>query len=204
MAKACYALAVSDDLQLWRGWTAGDEAAGNELVRRHFLGIHRFFQSKLAAYADELTQKTFLACIERKERFKGRSSFRAFLFGIARKQLLRHFEGRGRGLSAHDITDTTVHDLDPSPSRVVAHVEDHAMILDALRRIPLDHQVVIELFYWEEMTMAEIADVLEVPVGTIKSRLSRAKSQLKERLGQVGEVVVDEQARGLGRALQEG
>lgn len=192
---------MEEDLELWRAWTGGDQRAGNELVRRFFLGIHRFFQSKIPQYADELTQKTFLACVESRDRFEGRASFRAFLFGIARKQLLRHFEGRGRDLSVQEITNTTVHDLNPSPSRVVAELEDQAVILEALRRIPLDHQVVIELYYWEELTMAEIADVLEVPVGTVKSRLSRAKSQLREQLGTEGEV--DEQARGLGRAMRK-
>jgi RNA polymerase sigma-70 factor (ECF subfamily) len=196
-----YPFEVADDLELWRAWTDGDEDAGNRLVRRFFLGVHRFFQSKVADHADELTQKTFLACVESRDRFRGQASFRSYLFGIARKQLLRHFEGRGRGLSVHDITNTTVHDLDPSPSRVVAQLEDHAVVLEALRRIPLDHQVVIELCYWEELSLAEVADVLDVPVGTVKSRLSRAKAQLREQLDVSGDVV--EPARRLGRALRE-
>ncbi|MEM6997249.1 MAG: sigma factor, partial [Myxococcota bacterium] len=75
---------VPDDLQLWRGWRDGDAASGNELVQRHFTSIFRFFRGKVPAHADELTQQTFLACIEAKDRFRDGNSFRSYLFGIAR------------------------------------------------------------------------------------------------------------------------
>ena len=171
-----------DDFELWRAWAAGDEDAGNLLVRKHFTSIYRFFRSKVGDLADELTQRTFLACVEQRTAYRGQGSVKAYIFGIARRQLLRHFEGRGRGLDADELANSAVADLDPSPSRLIAQQQDHVMLLEAMRRVPLDHQIVIELFYWEELPIADIATVLDVAKGTVKSRLSRAKDNLREQL----------------------
>lgn len=179
---------MATDLELWEAWTAGDEGAANLLVERCFLGVHRFFQSKLPEHADELTQRTFLACIEQRDAFRAQSSFRAFLFGIARKQLLRHLEGReGRAFDAA----VSMHDLDPSPSRVVAAQEQQEVLLAALRRVPLDFQIVLELFYWEDLRLVEIAEALEIALGTVKSRLSRGKRLLREELERLGAHTTD-------------
>ena len=56
----------------------------------------------------------------------------------------------------------------------------------ALRRLPLDLQITIELFYWQELPIADIAAVLEIPVGTVKSRVSRARHALMEEMGLSG------------------
>ena len=59
---------VDGDLELLRDWRAGDDGAGNRLVRRHFDSIYRFFENKVREGADEMTQRTFLGCVEAKER----------------------------------------------------------------------------------------------------------------------------------------
>jgi RNA polymerase sigma-70 factor (ECF subfamily) len=65
---------------------------------------------------------------------------------------------------------------------VVARDQDQQKLLLALRRIPLDSQVALELHYWEAMTAAEIGQVLDVPLGTAKTRLRRAKQLLEAEL----------------------
>ena len=60
-------------------------------------------------------------------------------------------------------------------------------MLAALRTIPLDLQVAIELFYWEEMTTEEIGVVLEIPGGTVRSRLRRARESLRDAIGKVAQ-----------------
>jgi predicted RNA polymerase sigma factor len=64
------------------------------------------------------------------------------------------------------------------------------VLLQALRRIPMDHQIVLELYYWERMTAAEVARVLDVPEGTARTRIRRAKQLLEE---QMARLVADKQ-----------
>lgn len=74
-------------------------------------------------------------------------------------------------------------DLMPSPFSAAACSEHRAMLILAMRKLPLDLQIVLELHYWEDLETQEVADVLGVPVGTAKSRLSRARTQLRGVLG---------------------
>jgi len=175
---------VSDDLQLWDAWATGDTQAGEAFAERHFVAVFRFFESKVADVAEELTQRTFLSFLEGRARYQSRGSVRAFLFGVARHQLLRHYEGRDeRGRKRVDLSQLSAHDLDPSASQVVAARERQDAVLLALRRLPVDAQITLELHYWNELSVAEIAAALDEPPGTIKSRLSRARARLRVELG---------------------
>ena len=73
------------------------------------------------------------------------------------------------------------------PSRAVAARQEQQLLLQALRRLPIEMQVALELFYWEELTVAEIAEVLETPVGTVKSRLQRARARLDQVIAELAE-----------------
>ncbi len=76
----------------------------------------------------------------------------------------------------------------PTPSGAAAHREEQRLLLRGLRGLPLDMQLSVELFYWEGLSRAEIATVLEVETNTIKSRLQRAKARLREVLVQLDPV----------------
>lgn len=173
------------DAQLLQAWAGGDQAAGEQLFERHFESIARFFRNKLASDAqhEDLIQQTFLGCVEARERFRGDSSFRSFLFAIAHNQLSKYWRGRSR--DRLDLQTISVFDLDPSPSAAIARDQDQQRLLLALRRIPLDGQVALELHYWESMTAAEISVVLGVPLGTAKTRLRRAKQLLEAELREI-------------------
>jgi RNA polymerase sigma-70 factor (ECF subfamily) len=173
---------MESDFELLEAWRAGDDAAGNRLVRRHFDSIYGFFESKLADGVDDLTQRTFLGCVEARERIREGSSFRAYLFGIARKQLLRRFDELRRDGRVQAYESGSGPARESSPSRMVARGEEQRVLLVALRTLPLDLRIAVELFYWEELPIADIAAVLEVPAGTVKSRLSRAKELLRARI----------------------
>jgi RNA polymerase sigma-70 factor (ECF subfamily) len=170
------------DAELLQAWADGDKLAGERLFERHFESIARFFRNKLPADAhhEDLIQQTFLGCVEARDRFRGDASFRSFLFAIAHNQLSKHWRARSR--DRLDLQSISVHDLDPSPSAVLARDQDQHKLLLALRRIPLDSQVALELHYWESMTAAEIGEVLGVPLGTAKTRLRRAKQLLEAEL----------------------
>lgn len=173
---------MQDDLELFAAWRAGDRDAGGALIERHFDALARFFGSKVGAtHQDDLVQRTFLACIEGAAGFRGDNSVRAFLFGIARNLVFEHYRARVRdGKHDPDFTASALVDLAPGLVTAAAARADHARLAAALERIPLEAQILVELYYWEELSIEELAAVLAVPPGTVKSRLHRARTLLRE------------------------
>ena len=173
--------AGASDLELLSLWSQGDRKSGNQLFQRHFPAVYRFFSNKVSGDIDDLVQRTFLGCIEARARYQQRASFKTFLFSIARNQLYLHYRTRKRD-GALDFSVASVHDMGTTPSGAVACREHERLLLDALRRLPLDTQILVELAYWEELEVQELAEVLDVPVNTLYSRLRRARHQLREHL----------------------
>ncbi len=173
------------DWELLEAWRSGDSLAGNALVRRHFSSIYRFFRSKLDDHVEDLTQQVLLALVEGRERVREQSNFRAYLFGIARHKLLMHLRGRYRADKVFSPADHSIHELcasDVSVGEALAVRREQRLLVAALRSIPVDFQLVVELYYWEELSVATIAEIIEVAPGTVKSRLSRARAMLEAKL----------------------
>lgn len=170
------------DIELVQAWRAGDKRAGATLFDRYYPSIARFFRNKVGTEASDLIQNTFLAAFEGLDRMRS-ANFRSYLFAIACNLLRKHFRTKGR--EKIDFGTVSVFDLDPSPSRVIAADQQQRLLLEALRHIPVDLQIVLELYYWESMTAAEIAEVLEIPVGTAKTRIRRARQLVHEQLKEV-------------------
>lgn len=169
----------STDFELLETWRGGNEAAGRALFGRYFDSVFRFFRNKVDDAAEDLTQQTFMGLVQGKDRFRGDSSFRTYLFMIARKRLYSFLRQAHRNREPVQWGENSVADLGlASPSRAVARHQEQRLLLLALRQLPVEMQVALELFYWEELTVTEIADVLETPVGTVKSRLQRARTRL--------------------------
>ena len=178
-------------------WRAGDKSAGQELFARYYDAVARFFLNKVGDASSDLIQRTFLACIEGLPRFRGDGTFRSYLFAVAYRQLCRYFRDH-KGATVELETQSAVA-LDPSISGLVVEREEMRLFLQALREIPLELQVVLELHYWEQCSVAEMAAALEIPEGTVKSRLRRGREQVRlavERLAANPELV-DSTLRGL-------
>jgi RNA polymerase sigma factor (sigma-70 family) len=173
---------MDSDYDLLDAWRGGDAAAGNELFDRHFQSIYRFLRSKTAVDPADLVQGVFLACVESKDSFRGESSFRTYLYAVARKQLYKHYRDRRPGA---DFGVTSLADFGPTPSLLVDQRAQDRLLLEALRSIPLELQLALELHYWERMPAPEIAKVLDIAEGTVRSRLRRAKEALEEKLGKL-------------------
>lgn len=170
------------DVELLSRWRDGDRAAGNELFERHFRPLYRFFRTKVRAEVEDLVQETLLACVHGRDRLRSDASFRAYLFGVARRVLYKHYRGRGR---EDDFTQASVADMTPGAGSVIAKREDDRIILQALRSIPLEYQIAVELHDYEGLSGPEIAAVLDVPEGTIRSRIRRGRIQLRERIAEL-------------------
>jgi RNA polymerase sigma factor (sigma-70 family) len=177
---------MTDDAALLAAWGAGERAAGEALVLRHYDAIVRFFRNKAGDQADDLVQRTFLVCAERATGFRGEGSVRAFLFGIARNVLFDHIRGavRARGQEP-DFHSSALVDLAPGVATLAARRADHRVLLAAMQHVPVELQVLLELYYWEDLSMDELSQILEIPAGTVKSRLHRARGLLREATAKV-------------------
>jgi RNA polymerase sigma factor (sigma-70 family) len=179
---------ATDDLSLLTAWRDGDRRAGRALVERHYESIARFMHNKVGEHAQDLIQAVFLACVESRDRFRGDSSFRTFLFSIAHHVLLKHLRRVYRSdATAVEIGEACAHEMTPSPSAMLQQRQEQRLLLEALRRVPFDCQEVLELHYWERMTTEEMAAILDIPVGTVRSRLQRGRRLLRQQLERLAE-----------------
>ena len=161
-------------------WLAGDSTAAKVLVRRHEPGLAAFFRNKGDAEdIQDLTQQVW-AELPRVRPGSIVVSFRAYLFGIARNLLYHHYERKAR--LAWDPLTTSILEVDPALAVDPSQVDGGNDMTIVLQRLPLEVQLLLELRYVQEMTTAELAAIYSVPSGTVKSRLSSARTQLKRAL----------------------
>ncbi|MEM9452956.1 MAG: RNA polymerase sigma factor [Myxococcota bacterium] len=173
---------ATEDRQLLDEWRAGSRPAGSELFRRHFFSVTRFFESRAPASAvDDLVQSTFERCVTASTQIRDGLRIRAYLLAIARNELLM-FLRSGRARPAQ--TDAELEE--PTRASWLANYRsEQRLLLLALRRLPDEQQLVIELHYWEELTLAEVAEVMQIPLNTVKTRLHRARGRLAKEIEQL-------------------
>ena len=175
------------DAELLEHWRNGDRVAGKELFERYFYQVERFFLNKVSQGVDDLVQETFLGCVNNRDRIADSGRFRSYLFSIAYNVLRSHLRTAYRRGEHIDFDAVAIADLTPGPSSIVAHIREHRLLLHGLRKIPVDYQVVLELHYWEQLTTDEIAAVQDTPVGTIRSRLRRARQLLETAMSELAD-----------------
>ncbi len=171
---------MDPDRELLERWRAGDQAAGRDLFARFFDPLFRFFANKCNE-PDELVQATFFALVKARDQFAGRSSFRTYLFTIARNELyrwLRTFK-RERGF---DPELSSIAEVATTAGSRLARNEEHRRLCAALRTLPVESQTLLELHYWEGLDATALAEVFDAQVATIRQRLSRARLALKDAL----------------------
>lgn len=172
------------DDELLEAWAGGDESAAATLIERHFEDLYRFFEGKVGNDAEDLIQQTLLGCLEQRGRRTEIRSFRAFLFGIARNRLVDFFRARDKTGRVDPLESSLADQQTPLSKRIVED-EQERLVLEALRRIPLQSQLMLELYYWQSLSGPELAEVVGVPEGTVRGRLRRAKQLLTEQLDQL-------------------
>jgi RNA polymerase sigma-70 factor (ECF subfamily) len=177
---------VTSDSELLAAWREGNVRAGQDLFTRYFGPISRFFANKLRNDAhDDLIQETFEACVRGRDRLRDDASFRSYLFSVACNVLKHHYRRQRSGNRQGELGESSIHDLAPGPSSIVGLVEQEQLLLEALRRIPLELQVVLELHYWEEMSSAEIGAVVGIPAATARTRLHRGRELLERVIAEL-------------------
>jgi RNA polymerase sigma-70 factor (ECF subfamily) len=183
---------VDRDLDLLDQWCAGDTVAGNTLFKQHFPSLYRFFENKTDGEVDDLVQETFLQCLKGRDTFKRQSSFRTYLFAIARHVLFYHWRKRSISRPTLDFDDVSIASLSTSAGSRLAKNEDRVRLLSVLRTLPVDQQLLLEMYYWEDLDRGQLAEVFDVETATIGSRLSRARQALQRGLNTSGSPSDDE------------
>src|SRR5947207_5563354 len=166
---------MTSDEQLMLDFQQGSREAFIELFERYREPMYGFFRRRLneAARAEDLAQETFLAVLRGVSRYEPRALFRTYLYGIALKLLAAERRKRSReGTHAEEASDRAV-STDPEASLWVQR---------AIEKLDADAREVLLLREYEQLSYAEIAALLRVPVNTVRSRLFRARMALKELL----------------------
>ncbi len=179
------AWAMKDDLQLFERWSNGDVAAGQVLLLRHYDTVYLFFATKLAAgLAARLTQEAFESMCMSVDRIHAHSTFASYLLGIARAKLVEFH--RSRSGDAFDPLSETISGpgMDPSFSTLVGEQHEVTRLVGALRTLPLDDQILLELRVHGALRLREIAEILEVSVELVAARLTTAKRRLQRAMGE--------------------
>lgn len=174
------------DAELLAAWRSGDSRAGAKLFDRHADAVARFFENKVCVGAEDLVQQTFLLLVESRDRIREGLTFRAFVLGVARNVLRDHIRKLARG-RAVDPEVEAMADLAPGPTTVLGHNREQRLLLAGLRRLPVEHQIGLELFYWEEMDAREIAEIMGISHSAMRSRLAKARELLREAMAKLAE-----------------
>lgn len=177
---------ADEDLALLERWRAGDKPAGEALFARHFDSLCGFFGTKCAD-ADELVQRTLLACLHNQHQFRAHSTFRTYLFSIARHELYGYFRRAQKDRDRFDAEVSSVAELVTTPATKLARRAEQQRMLDILRRLPVEQQTLLELYYWEDLDVAALAEVFELTPNAIRVRLHRARHALRDLLLAAGD-----------------
>lgn len=177
--------AEESDAELHRAALAGSTEAMAALYRRHGGLIYRFTlrMSCDTAVAEEITQEVFLALLSRPERFDSeKAALSTWLCGIARRQLWKHYEKIGRQslIEDEELSEPIAEEGDPMG--LLLRNEAVTAVHSALDTLPAELREVIVLCALEEMSYEQAAQVMAVPVGTVRSRLHRAKVRMARTL----------------------
>ncbi|MEM9457378.1 MAG: sigma-70 family RNA polymerase sigma factor [Myxococcota bacterium] len=168
------------DAELLYAWRRGDTQAGQRLFRRYYEPVARFFANKLRDPPADLVQETLMRCVKGRDQIREDSNFRSYLFGVAYRVLTDHLRAQYKTPDA--IHSVSIQDLDPGPSTIIHRAQEAQLLVQALRSIPLELQVILELRYWERMNSTEISHVLDMPAATVRGRLRQGRQLLEDAL----------------------
>lgn len=183
-------IASYSDLELLEGWRrGGDLNMGREFYYRFSPVVTRFFLRNVLdrSAVEDLVQETFLACstasmsnVENVAGYVMKVAFHKFvryLKSVARPEHQRHAD--------EDIEKMNLIDLEPDPEYIHTQREEVRLLIKGLRRIPMKFQMVLELSVWEGRSSGEISAILNLPEGTVRSRLHHGRAILEQKIAEL-------------------
>ena len=181
------------DSELVARWQAGDATAFERLVRNHERNIFRLLYRMLGSReeAEDAAQEAFLSLHRHGQRFRRESRFSTFLYRVASNAALNRRRSLGRSrvreseLALRHASGQHVQSAPRDPEDAAHGVEVQLKVQQALRALPDDLRLAVVLYDIEGQSYRDIAEILDIPEGTVKSRIHRARLGLRERLAEL-------------------
>lgn len=176
-----------NDSELVAAAVRGDASAFHELVDRYTPHLFRVASmlSRNAADAEDIVQETFAGAFAGLARFDGRSSLKTWLSRICSRQAARVWHksrGSRRSTSLEETAELGISDSGLSVGSTTAVVDQKIDVAAVLQTLSAEHREVLTLREMQGLSYAEIAEELNVPQGTVESRIHRARAEVRRRL----------------------
>jgi RNA polymerase sigma-70 factor (ECF subfamily) len=181
-------MAADDDLELFQRIRAGDPLALKTLYGRHRVAIYRFALrlTRSEASAEDVVSEVFIDVWRNAAAFAGGSQPKTFLLGVARNKaysLLR----RRRDEELDEQKAAEIEDHADTPEASLQKRNKSEILRACLNRLSAAHREVIDLVYYHDKSIEEVAEIVGAPVGTVKTRMFHARKRLAEFIADAGE-----------------
>lgn len=173
------------DEELLREASRGNEAAFLELYERHHDAMFRFAYRLLGSIelAEDVAHDCFLSLIKRPQGFDPRrAGLRTYLYAATRNLAMKHFRRAGQDVTVDEMPVEPTMPEAQQPLKQMLSKEVSTMVRQAIEALPPLQRESLVLFEYEELSLAEVAEIVGADVGTIKARLYRARQALKKML----------------------
>lgn len=173
-----------------QGWDTGEEYLLRDLVREHSTRLQRFIIKHIGntTEAEDLAQQAFVEAARSYRSFRGESQLSSWLYGIA-LNLVRNYLSRAPERRHDFVSDSVLAEHasgDLSPDRVLEQRQTLTLLQESLDELPENMRDILLMVGIDEISYEDAAALLTVPVGTVRSRLSRARAALRDKLAQKG------------------
>jgi RNA polymerase sigma-70 factor (ECF subfamily) len=184
-ARRAGLVGATGDEALIASIAAGDRAGMRILYNRHRVRVFRFALRLVddVTSAEDVVSEAFIEVWRQADRFEGRSSVSTWIMSIARFKALS-VRRRRLEIELDDKIAETVADQHPTPEQNLLETDRRAQLRDCLSQLSPDHREIIDLVYYHDKTIEEVAEIVGVPKNTVKTRMFYARRRLAQLLTQ--------------------
>jgi len=176
------------DRALLEAIARGDRGAFQSLYTRHSVRIFRFLMRLMQnkATAEELVNEVFLEIWQHAGRYEGRSSPTTWMMAIAHNKAVSGLRRRREVTGTDEEAAAEIADLDDDPEQTTQKQDKGRIMRRCIAALSPDHREILDLVYYQEMSVGEVAEVLKIPENTVKTRMFYARKKLSELLKEHG------------------
>ena len=169
----------TEDLRLIRRMQAGDDDAVRDLYAQYGQRLYAYALRLTddPATAEDVTQNTLITAWRTARTFRAEGRLIAWLLGIVHHRAMKALRNRTNYLG--DVAEESIREDQPSPEEQAQAKDERRWIRQGMQSLSPEHRAVLELVFYQELSLNEVALVLDVPLGTVKSRLSYARTHLR-------------------------